>query len=69
MMTEGPGKYDDMATYVQEKTDAQLVVVAVVGGNKGGGFSVQSVSIELLKQVPQVLRDLADSLEIDLANE
>ena len=69
MMTAGPGKYDDMATYVQEETDAHLVVIAIIDGNKGSGFSVQAVSMELLKRIPQVLRDLADSLEIDIAKD
>lgn len=37
----GPGKYDEHATRVREETGAQSVVVIVIGGNKGHGFSHQ----------------------------
>ncbi len=40
-MALGPGKYDDICTLVREKTDAEAVVVVIINGNRGAGFSVQ----------------------------
>lgn len=40
-MAGGPGKYDDEATLVRNRTDAQAVGLIVIGGVKGSGFSVQ----------------------------
>lgn len=40
-MPAGPGKYDDLATYVRENSNAKGVVVIVLGGDRGSGFSVQ----------------------------
>lgn len=41
-MPLGPGKYDDVCTYVREETEASAAIVIVVGGKHGPGFSVQS---------------------------
>lgn len=38
----GAGKYDDLCTQVREAAEAQAVVLVVMDGNKGSGFSVQS---------------------------
>ena len=64
-MAHGPGKYDDMATYVREQTNARGVIVIVVGGNKGSGFSVQGTSDELLLQLPAVLHEVAETIARD----
>lgn len=40
-MAEGPGKYDDIATYARVEADAEGVIVIVLNGHKGSGFSVQ----------------------------
>ena len=40
-MAVGAGKYDDLATLVREKANATGVVVVVLGGDQGNGFSVQ----------------------------
>lgn len=61
----GPGKYDDEATMVRERTQAQAVILLVAGGNKGDGSTVQCVSLALLRQFPKILRRLADELEAD----
>ena len=60
----GPGKYDDLATYAREKAEAEGVIVLVFGGNKGGGFAVQ-LPAYLLAELPNFLRNLADSVEGD----
>ena len=43
-MTFGPGKYDDLCTYVREQAgvDEGGVVLIIIGGDKGPGFSVQA---------------------------
>jgi hypothetical protein len=63
-MAVGPGKYDDLATYVRKQSQAQGVVVIVVGGNKGSGFSVQ-LTPGVLLPLPTLLRTIADDIERD----
>jgi len=65
-MTTGPGKYDDMATLVREATKAACVVVIVVGGNRGDGFSVQTADIrQTFTIMPRVLRSVATQIDKD----
>jgi hypothetical protein len=40
----GPGKYDYATTVALELTQAQAVVLIVVGGKYGSGFSVQAIA-------------------------
>lgn len=40
-MPTGPGKYDDLCTFVREKADAEGAAVIIFNGSKGCGFSVQ----------------------------
>jgi hypothetical protein len=68
-MPVGPGKYDDVATTARELTGARAVVVIVLGGNKGSGFSVQaelgardSVAPE---NMARLLRAVADEIEAE----
>lgn len=42
-MTWGPGAYDDLATYVRETAEADGVMVLVVNGKHGHGFSCQAL--------------------------
>lgn len=42
-MALGPGKYDDLCTYVREQAGAVFTLVAIFGGKRGDGFSVQFV--------------------------
>lgn len=41
-MPTGPGKYDDLCTVAREAAKAQAVVLIVLNGKHGSGFSVQS---------------------------
>lgn len=59
MKTNGPGKYNDLCTYVREQSDAEMAVVIVVRGNKGNGFDVQTVDTEHLRALPGVLMEMA----------
>ncbi len=58
----GPGKYDDVATMVRESTQAEAVIIMVVGGNKGSGFSVQA-PLEFTLKLPNILRNIAADIE------
>ena len=60
---EGPGKYDDICTMVRENTQATGAIVIVVDGNKGSGFSVQTISPDFASILPKILRLMADDLE------
>lgn len=66
-MALGPGRYDAHATAVRTRTDAQLVVVIVVGGAQGSGFSVQATSREAERALPDVLDTIAQQIRADVA--
>jgi hypothetical protein len=61
-MALGPGKYDDFVTEVREKTGAAGVVLLVVDGTRGSGFSAQ-LSLDLTLRLPDILRDMARQME------
>lgn len=58
----GPGKYDELATYVRKQSQAKAAIVIVIAGNRGGGFSVQA-EIDVTSMLPALLRGLADDIE------
>lgn len=66
-MPWGPGKYDELATHVQEQTGARGVLLAVIGGKLGEGFSVQA-SADVLVALPAILRTIADQIEAGVAS-
>ena len=61
----GPGKYDDIATTAREAAEAEGVILIVLNGNKGTGFSAQFASLGLVQSIPAVLRQVADQIESD----
>lgn len=61
-MPQGPGKYDDLATYCREQSAAEAVVVLVFGGNQGSGFSVQTKAGVLIN-MSAALRVMADEID------
>jgi hypothetical protein len=61
----GPGKYDDVCTRVREELGAQGVIVAVLGGPFGNGFSLQATSAEITDALPGILRNMAGQIEAD----
>lgn len=61
-MPGGPGKYHAFAVSVREQTHAEGVIVAVVNGDLGSGFSVQG-SPAFLLSLPKLLRSTADDIE------
>jgi hypothetical protein len=62
-MASGPGKYDAICTVARETAGAQALVLIVLNGRHGSGFSVQStrpldppVLVDLLQHVVDQLR-------------
>lgn len=66
MKTNGPGKYDEVATTARETTQAEAVFIFIIGGSQGSGFSVQAYNPEIIPHLPRMLREVADQLENDL---
>lgn len=64
-MTIGPGKYDEEATLVQERTQAAGVIVIVIDGNKGEGFACQA-TLGVTLALPAMLRSIADQMDADI---
>lgn len=60
-MPIGPGKYDDICTYVREEAKAKGAIVLVFDGEKGSGFSCQA-DIITMSRIPTLLRMMADEL-------
>jgi hypothetical protein len=61
-MANGPGKYDDIATKVRKETEADGVVIVIINGKKGSGFSAQ-LPAHIRITLPQNLRSIADQIE------
>lgn len=57
----GPGKYDDLATYVREESEAEAVMVIVLNGNAGDGFSVQC-SKRIMPHLAAILASVVDGM-------
>jgi hypothetical protein len=70
-MAAGPGVYDDVATVAIQSTNALGVMVAVISGNRGNGFSVQLDTrrpewVAAASALPEMLREIADQIDDDL---
>jgi hypothetical protein len=61
-MALGPGRYDDHAERILKETEAEAVLVLVVKGNKGSGFSCKA-PIAITLMLPAILRRLAQDIE------
>jgi hypothetical protein len=62
----GPGKYDDLCTLVREKTGASGVIMIVVSGDKGSGFSCQA-DLRTTLMLPTLLETIARQIREDKA--
>jgi hypothetical protein len=67
-MTEGPGKYDDLATIVRVMAEARAVVLVVFDGIFGSSFAVQSEGLPFTEDLPGILRDMANQIEKDIGD-
>lgn len=66
-MPIGQGKYDDTVTKLREELEADAVVVLVIGGSKGHGFSCQAPP-EIIKNMPDMFEAVAHQMRKDLSN-
>lgn len=64
-MSHGAGKYDDECTQARATTEADGVVLIVLNGKKGSGFSVQAPG-PVLEMMPDMLEGLAQQIREDL---
>jgi hypothetical protein len=55
-------KYDDACEAAAEATGASLLLLLVVGGSRGSGFSTYTVDPQLLDRLPGLLRFIADEI-------
>ncbi len=64
-MPMGPGRYDDLCTYVREQAKARAAIVIVLDGEKGNGFSCQA-DLPTTSSLPGILRNVASEIETSL---
>lgn len=70
-MALGPGKYDDLCSYVAEQTGITIsangggVIVIVLGGNRGNGFSCQA-DLKTTLLLPDLLEHIAAQIRGDV---
>lgn len=64
-MAVGAGKYDDLCTKALIETEGDAVLLIVLGGSKGAGFSVATTDVGLLLGLPRILREVAAEIEKD----
>lgn len=67
-MPLGGGKYEPEARQVIESSKAQAVLVIVLAGDRGTGFSIVSTDPRIMAGVPPVLRNVADQIDKDLSD-
>jgi hypothetical protein len=60
-MPLGPGKYDALVTWVREQTKAEGVIVIVVQGENGDGFSCQATP-SVTQRLPGMLEHMAKEI-------
>lgn len=59
----GGGKYEAICLTACEAAAAQAVLLIVLGGNKGSGFSVACHDPKITRELPKLLRSLADGMQ------
>lgn len=68
-MAMGPGKYDDLCTYVAEQSGVTsrggAAFVIIINGNKGSGFSSVG-DLLTMTRVPELLESMAKQIREDL---
>jgi len=65
-MPKGPGKYDDLCEDVLKKSNAECVIVMVINGSLGNGFSVSSTRTDILFDLPYMLEQMASEIRNSL---
>ena len=62
-MTMGAGKYDDACGAARRSTEAEGVVLIVLNGKHGNGFSAQAPA-DITFALPALLRHIASDIEL-----
>jgi hypothetical protein len=68
LMPIGPGKYDAICTHAREAADAEGVVLIILNGKRGSGFSVQASPV-VTALLADLLRNTADLVEKAVARD
>lgn len=59
MQLNGGGKYDEQCERTLFELNAAGVLLIVLGGNKGTGFSMSAIEVSIVEDVPEILEDVA----------
>ena len=60
----GPGKYDD-CTVARDEAGAVAVVLIVINGEHGNGFSCQTHDLTLPAKIPDILESVVAGIRAD----
>lgn len=63
-MELGPGKYDEVCTEIRERLNANGIILIVIEGDKGNGFSCQGNAQTILR-LPGTLEQVAKQMRED----
>lgn len=63
--TEGGSVYYDECLEIQQRLEADGVLLIVANGKKGNGFAA-AMTPDLVLKIPAVLRKMADDIESDM---
>lgn len=63
---KGPGKYHNEASLLASLTQAHAVAIIVIDGNRGHGSSLVATDEEYMRELPKILRMLADQIDNEL---
>lgn len=64
-MPFGPGRYGANAAALLKQLGGELCVVILMGGPQGHAFDVATTDPALARQLPTILREVADKLDAD----
>lgn len=62
-MPVGPGRYDNECMQALHSTKAEGVLLVVINGDRGHGFSLTTSSPEIVAGLPHLLRSVAEEIE------
>lgn len=62
-MPSGPGKYTAECARARIQAQAETAILLILNGRLGNGFEVQSTNTHTQKELPALLRSMADQIE------
>lgn len=66
-MAQGTGKYDPQLVRALADAGSECGILLVMNGDHGSGFAIQA-TVQQLKHLPLVLREVADAIDADVAD-